>query len=73
MDFSSLFSLFQGAGSSGVPDDELLKNLMGGAGALGAWVAPRHRICRALERLSTAYIILPGFWRKTSMLRLPPL
>lgn len=36
MDFSSLFSLFQGAGSSGVPDDELLKNLMGGAGgALG--------------------------------------
>jgi hypothetical protein len=32
MDFSSLFSLFQGAGSSGVPDDELLKNLMGGAG-----------------------------------------
>ena len=41
MDFSSLFSLLQGAGSSGVPDDELLKNLMGGAGgALGGAQTP---------------------------------
>ena len=41
MDFSSLFSLLQGAGSSGVPEDELLKNLMGGAGgALGGAQTP---------------------------------
>ena len=41
MDFSSLFSLLQGAGSSGVPDDELLKNLMGWAGgALGGAQTP---------------------------------
>jgi hypothetical protein len=53
MDFSSLFSLLQGAGSSGVPDDELLKNLMGGAGgALGGLGGAQES---ALPDIGTAF------------------